>query len=607
MNPLLERLADLHGIERTYRSETGEWRQVSEGAVRGVLGAMGVGTDGEFARTIDSAASARTPDTAPLRPCFLPDWIRERRVWGLSCQLYGLRSSRNLGMGDFEDLARLAEIGARAGADFIGINPLHALFLAAPERISPYSPSHRRFLNPLYIAVDRLEGTTAIANDLASLREAELVAYPAVAALKRKAFKQAFEAFLSDHFGRGTPEDKAFEAFRSARDPELAGFALFEALSDHLTERGLGAGWTSWPEPFQDRSSAEVELFAEANDRPILFHCWLQWVAERQLEDAQSRACAAGMRIGLYLDVAVGTARDGAATWLDPELVTPSARIGSPPDMFNDFGQDWNLAPISPACLAERGSKPFTDLYDDLTRHAGAIRIDHVMGVRRLWWIPEGHMAADGAYVRYPERLLLAALADASHRYRAIVIGEDLGTVPEGFREAMAKAHVLSYRVVYFEHLPDRSFVPAEDYPASALVCLSTHDLPTLQGWWEGTDIELRRGLGLLSEETAERRLAERQRDKKVFLKAIGLDAPSSDDLGRKLVLSAHGFLARTPAWLVAVQLEDVLGVREQANLPGTVDEHPNWRRKLPLAIEELSDHPMLNDIARLMREERPR
>ncbi|MGE0213316.1 MAG: 4-alpha-glucanotransferase [Parvibaculaceae bacterium] len=601
----LDRLATLYGIAPAYVSETDKHVVVGDDAKRGVLAAMGVSAD-DAASVARALAGAPVPDViadAPLPRCFVPDWLLRNPAWGLSCQLYGLRSPRNAGIGDFEDLARLCEIAGDAGADFLAVNPLHALFLADPERVSPYSPSHRQFLNPLYIALDRLEEIEEIPAQ-GTQDESELVDYAAVARFKGPRLREAFARFVQRrHDGDAA---RAFARFRAERGEALSDFVLFETLSAHFA----GAGWTAWPEEYRSRRSAAVARFAAENTEVLAFHAWLQWVADRQLKDAQARACAAGMRIGLLVDLAVGVARDGAATWADPSLTTPGARIGAPPDLFNDFGQDWDLAPISPARLRSEASGHFGALVGDVMRPAGAIRIDHVMALRRLWWIPEHRPASGGAYVRYPFESLVGALAEQSQRHRAVVVGEDLGTVPEGFRETIARADILSCRVVWFERRADGGFIHAADYPARAFTCLSTHDLPTLQGWWSGADIALRLALGLLSPETAEQRRSERMQEKRRLAEAVGVDPDAQADkttANPDLVLAAHRFLAETPSWLAGVRLEDALGVIEQTNMPGTVDEHPNWRRRMPLPIAALQEHAMFRAISATMREKRAR
>jgi 4-alpha-glucanotransferase len=612
----LARLAESHGIEISYISELGERQHIEDAAIRGLLVALGEDPDsdqeGEF-----EAAQHR-----PTLTCALPEAVAGGRAWGVACQLYGLRSERNLGIGDFEDLARLAEIAGGEGAAFVGVNPIHALFLSEAGRYSPYSPSSRRFLNPFYIAIDRLEGGPAA---IATLREkkpelfdgldGDLVDYGAAGRLKRALLEAVFARRVEE-----IADDQAFERFREAGGDALAGFALFEAISQRQVEGGSHAGWHGWPAELQDRFGAEVARFGEENSDLVLFHAWLQFEAEEQLAEAQARARGAGMRIGLYLDLAVGVAPDGAETWMDPSLTVRGARVGSPPDMFNSQGQDWGLAPLSPKALADRDYKPMRDAFGALTRHAGAVRIDHAMGLARLWWIPEGVSSSSGGYVRYALGAMVDSVAAASQENHCLVVGEDLGTVPPGFRSVMEEAQILSYRVLYFERHGETRFLPPDAYPRLGLACISTHDLATLAGWWRGLDVRLREEVGTQDAEATQRDLGQRKRDRLALILALveekllpeGLEHLATGDtdmpetLPEALSVALHRFIARTPALLVTIQLDDMLGSERQSNLPGTTDQYPNWRIRSPAAIEELAAHGRFRRLAAAMREERP-
>lgn len=613
MDDPLARLADAYGIAPGYVSETGEYRVTSDAAKLGVLRAMGVAADSEAERTarlLEAHASPRTHYAQAAR-CFIPDGLQQGRAWGITCQLYGLRSSRNAGIGDFEDLARMAEIAAGAGADFIGVNPLHALFLSAPEACSPYSPSSRRFLNPLYIALDQMGAE--IAPKLTD-SHSSLIDYRAIGRQKRDALIARYRDLGEKAFDLSAAE--SFEEFAADRGAALRSFAMFEALSQRIVTEGGPAGWHGWPEAFKNPASTEVQEFTQQHEADIRFHMWLQWIADMQLAEAQQRALAAGMRIGLYLDIAVGVSPDGAETWMDRTAVVPGVRIGSPPDPFNDRGQDWGLAPLSPTALRERDGAGFVSVIDAAMRHAGAVRIDHVMGLMRLYWIPEGSVAADGAYVHYPLDDLLHQLSQASHRHHSVVIGEDLGTVPPGFRDILRNTEIQGYRVLYFER-DGNAFRAPESYLREALACVSTHDLPTLRGWWNGSDIEIRERAGVCSSEAAAgwRTLrAEERRALLARLVASGLvhdsaisPSTAAGDLPGEVCAAVHRMLAQTPSRLVAVQLEDLAGITVQANLPGTIDEHPNWRCRLECDLEELALSPQFRNIAQAMAEERPR
>jgi 4-alpha-glucanotransferase len=618
MSDALDRLARAYGIALTYMSERGEERIVSDASKRGLLNALGVraGSAEEIEQSLASAPDHQDGEAAFAAQCFMPDWLSDGRVWGVTCQLYGLRSSRNWGIGDFADLAQLAELAAAAGADFVGVNPLHALFLADPSRYSPYSPSSRRFLNPLYISIDDLNiDVTVGETQLESLRNTSLVEYAEVARLKLVTLERIHQEFF------GGKTKSGFARFCASRGDALESFALYETLSEHLVAEGFHGGWHGWPEPYRRVDSAEVKLFARENSGRIVFHKWLQWVAESQLREAHNRARAVGMRIGLYLDLAVGVAPDGAETWSDPNAVVAGARLGCPPDMFNDAGQDWGLAPLSPIGLVDRDFEPLKLVLDELMRSAGAVRIDHAMGLARLFLIPKKAEAKEGAYLSYPLADMLRVLAEISQSRRTIVIGEDLGTVPVGFREVMHEAEIQGYRVFYFEREQNGGFRAPGAYSHRALACLSTHDLPTLRGWWAGIDIGERERLGWYSSERAAELREARAQDRVLLLAALkhadvlppafelvlAREEPCPEELPAAICAAAHAMLAKAASRLIAVQLEDLAGVKDQANLPGTVDEYPSWRRKLPLDLAQLAETELFRDVSAAISEERPR
>ena len=611
----LDRLAEAHGLALSYFTETGEERSPSDEAKRRILDALGIpaGSDEEIRQSLTALEPPR---------CYLPAWLEEGRGWGITCQLYGLRSDRNLGMGDFEDLAQLAELAAGAGADFIGVNPLHSLFLADPLRFSPYSPSSRHFLNPLYIAVDRFESWTEPDREaLDAVRTPELIDYEAVIRLKQVAFEAEFARFKTHHLGSGSDRDRTFASFQAERGALLEDFALFEALSEVFAGNGLSCGWHGWPDAFKDKHGDAVHTFKDEKQDRIRFHAWLQWLAHEQLAGAQARALAAGMRLGLYLDLAVGVAPDGADTWSQPDAVLRGVRVGSPPDAFNAKGQDWGLAPLSPRALAADQGRIFGQIVADALAVAGAVRIDHVMALTRLYLIPDGLSSVDGVYVQFPLHQLVAAVARASQRAGAIIIGEDLGTVPPNFREAMRDAGILGYRVLFFERERDGRFRLPQNYEREAIACMSTHDLPTLRGWWSGSDLDDREAIGMDDPAAASAHRIQRSADRQLIIVALtetGLLPESlgnlkpeepvpGGELAQDTAVALARFLARTPCRLVALQLEDLGGMRDRANLPGTVNEHPNWRRKLPLTLDALAGSPDFQAVTQAMAEERPR
>ena len=613
MSDRIDDLAKRFGIADGYVSEQGDWVTTPDETKAKVLGAMGVPLDSK------GAVPALPPkeDIAGLSAsAYWPHFLVDHRAWGFSAQIYALRSGRNWGIGDFEDLAQLAERSAKLGADFIGVSPLHALFIAEPSRIGPYSPSSRSFFNPLLIAPDRVPGFADLARkELAAkcqaLRETTLIDYDCVAAAKVPILEELFAYFLKTG-ERGAKE--AFAHYGYERGATLKAHTLFEALSEHMVAHGHNAAWSTWPEAYQDPKNIAVRDFARAAKPRIAFHAWLQWTAETQIADAQARARAAGMRIGLYLDLAVGISPDGSACWQGGHAIAPHARIGCPPDPFSALGQDWGLVPYSPVGLAEQHLEPFRAVLRANMQHTGALRIDHAMGLERLYWIPEGNTAKDGAYVAYPFRELLESVSEESWSSETIVIGEDLGTVPPGFTDTMVRAGLLSYQVFYFSER-EGTFMPPHAYRREAMVCASTHDLPTLRGWWSSNDINWRVTCGRATETEAVIQRQNRERDRRRMLDALvgaGALDPSPDyakaeEMPDAVIVAVHRFLAATPCRLLSVQIDDALGVREQANLPGTIDEHPNWRRKIAHPIEALSDQPLFGAVAKAIAAERPR
>ncbi len=538
------------------------------------------------------------------------------RLWGLTLPLYGLRSEANWGIGDFGDLAALATLMAPLGAGLVGINPVHALFPPLAERISPYAPSSRRFLNVLLISIERavrlLGGLPAAEAEAGQMleraRASELVDYPAIAALKLQALERLYRVFTRD----SGPNRAAFERFRAAAGPSLERHAVFEALLEHLVSLDPACRcWRHWPADYQRPDSPAVAAFAARHADRVGFFQFLQWLADEQLGQAQAEARAAGMPVGLYLDLAVGVDPDGAEAWADPLTVAGRVRIGAPPDDFSPKGQDWGLAPLAPLALRDQAYAPFIELVRRNMAHAGALRIDHVLGLRRSFWRPP-ERDLGGAYVRYPLADLLGLIALEAHRQRCVVIGEDLGTVPDGLRAKLTEAGLLGCRVLYFEREADGRFRGSASYPSACLASVSTHDLPTLAGFWVGRDIDWRERLGLFADPAqAARERAERGEIRRRLLDLLaaegllpaGLDpADPPAELPWHVVLALHRLLARSPAEVVVMQLEDALQLVEQANLPGTTEEHPNWRRRLDVPLEQIATDPRVATLAQAIR-----
>ncbi|MEO8303897.1 MAG: malto-oligosyltrehalose synthase [Betaproteobacteria bacterium] len=531
------------------------------------------------------------------------------RVWGPAIQLYALRSERNWGIGDFTDLRATVELWGARGADIVGISPLHALFLAEPERASPYSASSRLFLNPLYLDVERIDDhaeceaareqvrAPPFQMRLSALRDVELVDYAGVARVKRDVLQTLFAHFVLRHLRKSTPRGRDFRAFVATRGESLRHFALFEALHEQFVAGGPDRGdWRNWPAPFRDPASREVRRFARVHRSRIDFFSYLQWQCERQLDAVQARATELGLGVGLYRDLAVSVEAAGSDAWGQQSLYASAVGIGAPPDDFNTEGQDWGLAPQLPTRLVEAAFDPWIAVLRHNMRGAGALRIDHVMALWRLFWIPRGMPPAQGAYVEYPHEALLGILALESVRNRCAVIGEDLGTVPDEVRAAMRRMGILSYRLQMFERDPAGEFNPPSAYPPEALAAFSSHDLPTLAGYWEGRDLALREELDLYPDSAArDADAARRVEDRASLLRALEREHLLPDVAGAvegpattpELVRAIQVFLARSPARVVVVQLEDVLRQPDQVNLPGPgFLRYPNWRRKLTVPIE---------------------
>jgi 4-alpha-glucanotransferase len=547
--------------------------------------------------------------------CWLPPALTTgKKAWGVAAQLPLLRSDSNWGVGDYSDLRALVELVGAQGGDVVGLNPLHAIFADEPEHASPYSPASRLLLNIAAINVTELVelassevtrhlvASSDFQQRLAECRSSSSVLYSDAVTLKLQVLRQLFAEFLTQ------PEPvsvRSFKDFRRAQCPAFEAHCLFMALRGHFADQDR-ADWHSWPEQYLDPTSCAVAQFAEQHSDDVTFQVWLQWIADRQLAAA---ADAAGrMQIGLYRDLAVGAAPSGAETWANQRAVIADVQVGAPPDIHNKAGQDWGLPPFNPVALREEGYRSFVDLIRANMKHAGGLRIDHVMALQHVYCVPKGQPASNGAYIRYPIEDLLGVLALESERNRCLVVGEDLGTVPEGFRERMAKANVLSYRVLAFEK-DEHAFLPPAQYPALALAVAGNHDLATLRGWWEASDLDLRERLGLFSSaEAAAKIRSVRAAEREQLVGAMRLEGlmPEGTDMdAERLILLAHSFLARSPAVIAMVQMDDLTAELDQVNVPTTSDEYPNWRRKLSLTLDELAAHPRFAAITRTFAAER--
>lgn len=602
----LDAAAAAAGITRAYRDGAGRWQEAPEAAVEAVLAALGVGNPaaalpeglrrasslaitagqprhwdpGPWVLTLESGEVRHGEGALPPLPVGYHrivhnDWTvhllaapdrlpAPARAWGVTVPLFALWRGERAGLGSYPMLGDLTEGLAARGAAFVGINPVHAGFPGDPANFSPYAPSHRRRLNVLHIETGAAPPVDGALIDHAAAIPAQMAA-----------LRAAFAAW---------PGDPAFEAWAAAQGADLQRFVTHQALSEVH-----GPYWGAWPEPLQAPESPQVQDFAGRHCDALRFHAWAQWMASQQMSDSQNRARAAGMGLGLYLDLAVGTHPQGAETWAEPHLFARGVSLGAPPDLLGPSGQRWGLAPMRPDVLRATGCAALAATIRAQLAHAGALRIDHILGFERSFWLPEG---LPGLYVAMPRAEMLAVVRIEAHRAGAVIVGEDLGTIPEGLRGALDAAGILGCRVAMFERdwHGTRAFLPPEAYGATALAAWGSHDLPTFRGWRAGRDLDWRERLGELPDPAAAR--AARRAE------VAGWDAlagPAPDDLARHL--------AATPCALVALQAEDLADAVEQANLPGTVHEHPNWRRRLPVALDALPDLPDTISAAAIMAE----
>jgi len=597
------------GATRRYRMEDEQGSPVDEGTLAADERALRAPATGGYYRLLLGEDEC-TLAVAPSRAFGVGDIVGAHgRPWGVAVQLSSLRRPGDGGIGDFTALEQCARAAATQGADALAISPVHALFAAAPERYSPYAPSSRLFLNALYADPGRVGGATALRTvidahnlrqELAELEWLELIDWPRAARARMTLLRTLFEWSLGD-----SKLTRALCAFRREQGEALERHARFEALQVHFRAHDVPGGWQAWPADYHDPAGAAVATFAREHSREVAFHAFLQWLARRGLEDAQQAARASGMAIGLISDLAVGTDPGGSQAWSHQGELLHGLSVGAPPDLLNRNGQDWGLTTFSPAGLKRSGYAGYLAMLRTALAHAGGVRIDHVLGLKRLWLVPHGHGATEGAYVRYPIGDMLRLLAIESHRNRAVVIGEDLGTVPSDFRQRIGDAGVLGIRVLWFERAADRGFIAPRHWSPEAMATTSTHDVPTVAGWWSGRDIEWRARAGLAEPGVDE--IAERAVDRDRLWRALcasgaAQDAGGSPDENRPpspedvtpVAIAAAGHVARAPAPLVIVPAEDLLALPEQPNLPGPTDAlHPNWRRRLPDSAAVLFDGPV--------------
>lgn len=543
-----------------------------------------------------------------------------KKIWGLSVQLYCIRSRSNWGVGDFSDLAMLTKEAAQQGAQFVGLNPIHALYPANPNACSPYGPSSRRWLNFIYLDVSAIEGYESesvqkIVNDaefqstLEFVRNVDYVDYEAVTRLKLKALEAVFDFQNDKYLSKNTKVNKAFKAFVEEGGESLEMLAVYDALQEHLCAEGKPSwGWPVFPKNLNEFQKPGVSKFKKANMKRVKFYLFLQWQAALQLENANSVAKEYKMDIGLYRDLAVGVSEGSAEIWGNKDLYSTDASVGAPPDVLGPLGQNWGLPPMDPEKLFKQGYQPIIDLFDSNMKSTGALRIDHVMALLRLWWVVKGDDAKDGGYVYYPVDDLLGILALESHRHQSLVIGEDLGTVPDEIRSKLADNGVYSYRVFFFEQAEDGGFYSPSHYPVQSMSTLTTHDMPTLTGYWHCLDLELGKELGLYpTEEILSSLYRSRHDNKQEILDSLHGHASIPEWLARhvehlpmskELNFGMQMHMASGTSALLSLQLEDWLQMDKPVNIPGTFNEYPNWKRKLNRNLEDIFSDPELVDLA---------
>ncbi len=562
-----------------------------------------------------------TPDRAYLPPALAGGG----RAWGLGISLYALRSGGNQGAGDLGDLGRVLEwTGGRLGGDFVAINPLHSITNRLPAGVSPYSPLSRLYCNMIYIDINAVEDirdsrraravmeSPEFGEELERLRQSELIDYEGVARLKTRVLSAAFQYFYEEHLLQSTARGRRFRAFVASEGRALDDYATFMALHEEFGSRGI-RHWRDWPRGYHSPDTHEVRMFRERHERAVTYHKYIQWLIDEQLADASEKAAGAGMSIGLYRDLAVGSLTEGSDVWANQDIFAMDVDVGAPPDAFSLRGQNWGFPPLVPSRLRAQGYEFFIEMIRRNLRHAGAIRIDHALGLFRLFWIPRGFKPQDGLYVRYPYEELLRIIALESMRNRVVVIAEDLGTVGKEVRAALRRFGMLSYRLLYFERdTSTRDFLPPEAYPEMAVTSVTTHDLPTISGFWTGRDIEVKKALGLYPDDEAYvKDLSGREADRRRLLRALGragllppgipADPEGVPEMTEELCLAVYRYLAMTPSKLLTVNLDDLIGAADQQNLPSTVSEYPNWRRKLPYTTEELMSLDVFKRLAGIM------
>jgi len=543
----------------------------------------------------------------------LPDRMGARRAWGLATQLYSVRSHGSWGIGDLTDLADLAVwAGSRHGADYVLVNPLHAAAPTRPMEPSPYLPTSRRFVNPLYLRVEAVDefadmpgrGRIRKLHRAAATRAAEsdVIDRDHAWEAKRAACKLVYRV------RRSAGRELAFTAYKQREGAALDDFATWCALAEKY-----GGDWRRWPKELQHPGSPEVSHFTEKHSGAVDFHRWLQWQLDEQLANAQAQAVRTGMALGIMADLAVGVHPTGADSWALQNVLALGVTAGAPPDEFNQLGQDWSQPPWRPDQLEESGYQPFRTLIQAVLRHAGGVRIDHIIGLFRLWWIPEGAAPTEGTYVRYNHDAMIGIVALEAYRAGAVVVGEDLGTVEPWVRDYLRERGLLGTSILWFEvDTASRGPLQAERWRELCLSSVTTHDLPPTPGYLAGEHVRLRNELGLLTRPASEE-LDDHRAEQQAWvaeLRRVGLLVPDTagDIDDDELIMALHRYLGRTPSRLLALALTDAVGERRTQNQPGTTDEYPNWRVPLagpdgrPMLLEDVFTDARAAALAEVMR-----
>lgn len=545
-----------------------------------------------------------TPDT-----CYIPpELIHEnKRLWGISLNLYSISSHRNWGCGDFTDLAEMSRWLSGLGGGFIAINPTHALLNKMPYDISPYSPISRLYKNFIYLDIEKVSDvseadeaqafmqTDALNGELKRLRQSDLIDYEAIADIKEKILRYAFESFYEKHYRKPTQRGSSFETYLKEEGDSLQSFSLYLALC----RSNKVADWKLWQEEHRNPSREAVARLKEEHKKEILFYCYIQWLIDSEMNNI-SESSKKSLSSGLMFDLAIGSIGGGSDVWNYQDIFALGINVGAPPDDFNPVGQDWGFPPLIPQRLKETGYEFFIQTIRKTMKYAGALRIDHALGMFRLFWVPDGSLPSEGAYLVYPSEDLLRIIALESTRNKTLIVAEDLGTVGENVYDRLQNLNMLSYKLLYFErNYPDSSFKPPWAYAQKALCAVTTHDLATCYGFWGARDIEIKRDLGLYTEdEKYLRHLGERKRDKELLLRALHeqgilrgdyfIEPFALSDMNQELCLAIYEYLARTPCMLVSVSMDDILGTANQQNLPGVIETYPCWRQKTPINLEDI-------------------